>query len=451
MKKHLILLLFLLPVFAEAQVNGKYQDIDALIGTGSMIDAMTAIRMLKENHVKDTSDAEYWLRYSKAAGIYYKDAEAKSAIDQAIKLKPTNPEYYFEKGFLLNRISETENALQPLNKAIALKKEGKYFYWRGIVHQQLKHDTLAEKDYLEALSLKFENAEMNNNLAILLSENGKYSEALRIINRAILLKPDYAQAYSARSKIRFFLLDIDSSCVDMEKAHDLGYRKTFPVPDSVCSANESKKLRYAAEFLSGYGYYKAGIAAFTKLLEKEQQSDFYLNRGYSYFKLKDYVNAEKDYIKALSLPKPATDLLYDNLSLLYYELGNYEKSIEYSSKRIELNPKNHVPYIDRGLCYRKLKKYKEAEKDYNRSLEIKPDFFRAYGYRASLETEMGLYEKAIVDANKAIELRPDYGFAYMAMAEAKINLKQADFCYDLYNARKYGEEKAEAAIKEYCK
>jgi tetratricopeptide (TPR) repeat protein len=145
------------------------------------------------------------------------------------------------------------------------------------------------------------------------------------------------------------------------------------------------------------------------------------------------------------------DLLWDDLSLLYYDQANYEKAIEYSTRRIELNSKNHVPYIDRGLCYRKLKKYKEAEKDFNQSLAIKPDFHRAFGYRAFLYLELGQYQKAFEDASKAVQIDSRYGYGYLMLGQAKQALGRTDFCLDLYYAQKYGEPDAEKVIKQYCK
>jgi tetratricopeptide (TPR) repeat protein len=167
--------------------------------------------------------------------------------------------------------------------------------------------------------------------------------------------------------------------------------------------------------------------------------------------LKDYVNAEKDYLHALTFPTTASDIIYDNLSLLYFETGNYQKAIEWSTKRIQMNPKNHVAYIDRGLSYRQLKKYKDAEKDYNTSLSIQPDFFRAFGYRASLFLEKGDYTKAFEDASKAIELNPKYGFAYGVLAQAKKQLGHPDYCVDFYKAKEFGEPDAQTAINEWCK
>ena len=436
----------------KAQTARKYSDIDTLLNTNSVIDAMSALKTLKENFTKDTVDAQYWLRFSKASYTLYKYDDAKAAINKAVQLSPRGADLYYEKGILYNKLGELEPALTALEKAVSLETNGDYFYWKGIVNQQLNHNDAAESDYEKAIGLKIERPELFNNLALLLSEKGNYERALTMIHKAIALNKNYSQAYSARSKIYFFMLNLDSACVDKNTAANMGYRKAFMIPDSICNGNDRKQWQYAADILAASDLYKPAIKAYTKLIYNNLlHADYFLNRGYCYYKLKDYSNAEKDYLRALTMPGAATDLIYDNLSLLYYDQNQFLKSIEYASKRIELNPKNEVPYIDRGLCYRKLKKYKEAEKDFNQSLELKPDFFRAFGYRAFLYLELGDYLKAQEDAVRSVELNPKYGYGYLVLAQTKQKLGVADFCVDLYNAVKYEEREAEQAIKEFCK
>ena len=417
-----------------------------------MINSMNAIKILKDDFAKDAINSNYWLRHSKASYNFYRYDDAASSIDLAIKLNVNDAELYFEKGLLNNKLNKLEIALQAFEKAIALKKTGKYFYWKGIVNQQLKNIQTAENDYQAAIENKFESPELYNNLAILFAESGRNDKAIVTINKAIDLDKKYAEAYNARAKIQFSLLNFDAACKDGKQAIKLGNKNPFQLPDSICNGTLNKKLQFAADLFAGSKSYKDGILAYTMLINnKATKSDNFLNRGYCYFQIKEYLNAEKDYLKALSLPNKAVDLLYDNLSLLYYEMNNYEKAIEYASKRIELNPKNHVPYIDRGLCYRKLKNYTAAEKDFDKSLELKPDFFRAFGYRAFLFLELSQFNKSFEDASKSIKINPKYGYGYIVLAQAKQQLGLTDFCDDYYKANKYGEPDAEKGIKQFCK
>ena len=445
-------LIAFISITSFAQSNDKYKEIDALLKTNSMIDAMTALNKLKSNYQKDTTDAEYWLRYSQGSYTFYKYEDAKKAIIKAIALSPNTANYRFEKGLLLNRIGELDSASVALDKAIQLSPQGEYYYWKGIVEQQLGKMNEAETAYLKAIDNKYETAEMHNNLAILLMGNKKAEQSLKHVQKAIAMKPDYAQAYSARSKIYLYLLNMDSACIDKNKAYDLGYRKMFEIPDSVCKGGFKQKMQFAAEVCATTGFYDQAIKAYSALIDKGiKQGNYYLNRGYCHYLKKEYVPGEQDYLNALNYKDVHKDLLYDNLSLLYYDQGMYKEAILIITDRINLNPNNHVPYIDRGLCYRKQKKYKEAEKDFNKSLELKPDFFRAFGYRSFLFLELGQNEKAYEDATQAVKYNSKYAYGYLVLAQAKYKLGIKDYCMDLFSAQKYGDPDAGAAIKEYCK
>lgn len=436
----------------QAQPDNKYSEVDALIKTKDMHDALTALNKLKAEYKSDTLNAEYWLRYAQASSNFSRNREAKIAIDRAIQLNPQNATYYFEKGLLLNQALEPDAAAEALEKAVQLQPNGEYYYWKGIMYQQLGNNKEAERDYTMALNKKFETAELYNNLSFLQFLDKKLDAAMASINNAIRLNDKYAAAYSARSKLHLGLLHVDSACTDKIKANDLGYQNTINIPDSVCTGTAAQKMRFATEVSVLSKLYEQAITGYSWLIDQKFiQSDFFLNRGYSYYQLKKFDLAEKDYLEALRLPNPATDLAYDNLSLLYFDMNKFEQSIEYATKRIEMNPQNHVPYIDRGIAYRKLKKYKEAEADFNQSLSIKPDFHRAFGYRGYMFLELEQYEKAYADARKSVEINREYGYGYLVLGQAKQKLKVNGYCDDLKLAKEYGEPDAVWVMDMLCK
>lgn len=451
MRNTFLIIFFLIKtILSTGQSVAKYKEVDALIKTNSMIDALDALNILKKSYLKDSADAAYWLRYSQSSYILYKYDDAKNSINKAIRMDP-QAAYYFEKGFLYNRLNILDTALNALEAAVKLKEEGEYYYWKGVVNQQLGNKQAAEKDYRSALANKFETAEMENNFAILLIENKKFEEGLTHINRAIELNSNYAQAYGARAKINLFLFNIDAACTDNATAFSLGFKKIINIPDSICKGSFIQKTQFVADACAGSKYYEQAITGYSKLIDKQVlKSDYYLNRGYCYYQLKEYSKAEADYQKALTLPKVSLDMVYNNLSLLYFDQKNYTKSVEYASKQIELNPSNPMAYLDRGLAYRKMKTYKEAEKDYDRAISLKPDFFRAYAYKAFLCMEQGQFEKALELSTTAIQMNSKYGYAYLVRAQVKQRLKMQDFCMDYFAAKAYQEPDADEGIRLYC-
>src|SRR5690606_38462544 len=81
----------------------------------------------------------------------------------------------------------------------------------------------------------------------------------------------------------------------------------------------------------------------------------YFQRGRAYQGLKDYLNAEKDYQKAIELDSKNA-LAYYNFGTLKFLQQDYEAAIEQFSKVIEINPKDAYAFNDRGSCYRMLEK-----------------------------------------------------------------------------------------------
>ncbi|HEY5122238.1 MAG TPA: tetratricopeptide repeat protein [Ignavibacteria bacterium] len=201
------------------------------------------------------------------------------------------------------------------------------------------------------------------------------------------------------------------------------------------------------------------IEYYTKAINKNKSFwQAYVNRGITYFDLKDYDNSLTDYNTVLKL-KPDIKKEWKDVFWLYYEIGrtnymkgdfqsaiinyttsietakensiicylylfrgycyqenrNYEKAIEDFSKAIEYNPNiDNIfqIYYKRGDCYYKYKNYQLALMDFSKSIELKSDFLDAILYRGKANRKLKNYDDAIFDFTKAIELNPDNPDAY---------------------------------------
>ncbi len=454
------LLIFLFNVlilqnFLAQDKERMYFQVDSLLLKPSSINLFKAANILEKELANDTINGHFWLMLARVSDLRGQSKKSVDCINKAIQLSPKNHEYYKEKATFLNNYSEIHAAIEAIDIAIGIQPNGEYYFWKGVFLQQINQFSEAKTAYNTAIDKQYSRVELFNNLAICLSEEGFYSAGLIAINKALAIDANSAYAYSARSKLNFFLLNIDESCEDRKKAMSLGHQNVIILPDSICDSNDQKaKILFASEVLYSNKVYSQSALGFTKLIELDSSSfNYFLNRGYCNFKLGKYTLAEHDYKEALKRQpndNHSLDLLYDNLSLLYYEMSMYEESIIYSTKRIELNPNNHVPYIDRGLCYRHLKEFQLAQRDFNKSLAIKPDFFRAYGYRSFLHLELGNYENALKDARKSVEINPEYAYGYLVMGQAKIKLKQKDYCTDFKRAVELKFSEAEEALRQFC-
>lgn len=72
---------------------------------------------------------------------------------------------------------------------------------------------------------------------------------------------------------------------------------------------------------------------------------------------------------------------YYSQGFYYFQKMDYQKTIIYYSKAIEINPSHIYAYYNRGNTYLELKEYQKALSDYNKVIKIKPYFSLAYTKR----------------------------------------------------------------------
>lgn len=117
----------------------------------------------------------------------------------------------------------------------------------------------------------------------------------------------------------------------------------------------------------------------------------------------------------------------------YFNLGNYNRAIEFYSQAICKQSNIAHFYNDRGICYKKMHEYGKALADYRKAIELDPEYAEAYNNRGCVYIDMGNYSRAIDDCNSAIKLNPEYAGAYNNRGCAYSNLGQYDKAIDDYN------------------
>lgn len=187
----------------------------------------------------------------------------------------------------------------------------------------------------------------------------------------------------------------------------------------------------------------------------------FFNRGRSYFSMKKFALAEKDFSEAIKR-NPGLGRAYYFRSLIMYQQGNYQKSIDDCSTAIFLGIDTPTLYFYRGHSYSKLKQYETALNDYksvqsyyrsvseipfpgfaflvafayeknreyekaieyySKYLEEKPNGCNAYNNRGWVYLLTKRYTKAETDFTRAIECNPEHDRAYFNRGSARIMLK----------------------------
>jgi superkiller protein 3 len=100
----------------------------------------------------------------------------------------------------------------------------------------------------------------------------------------------------------------------------------------------------------------------------------------------------------------------------------YEKSIIYFKRIIEIDPNNYRAHYNLGIAYFNLNRFEEALNSYKIAISIKPDYKHGYYNIGLVHEATEDLEKAIEAYEKALEFDPNYIYAMHALKAVKLNL-----------------------------
>lgn len=156
-----------------------------------------------------------------------------------------------------------------------------------------------------------------------LFKKGEFDLAIEEFNKAIEIKPNYAEAFNNLGQAYDKKADFERTIKNFKKAIE---RK----PDFVEAFN---------------------------------------NRGLVYFRKDDMAHAIEDFDKAIKF-KPNYAEAYNNRGLVYYVKHNFERAIEDFSKAIEVKPDYAEAYNNRALAYGAIQDFEQASKDHQKSIAL---------------------------------------------------------------------------------
>ncbi len=192
-------------------------------------------------------------------------------------------------------------------------------------------------------------------------EKGDYQGAIQAFNQAIVLNPNYSEAYNNRGNSRFQSGDNQGAIADYNEA-----------------------LRINPNY-----------------------ADAYSNRGTIHSLLGDKKGAIADYNQALRI-NPNDAKAYNNRGIDRSKSGDNEGAIADYNEALRINPDYDI-YSNRGNARSDLGDKKGAIVDYNQALRINPNFAEAYYNRGNARSDLGDKQGAIQDFQKAAELFQQQG------------------------------------------
>jgi len=136
-----------------------------------------------------------------------------------------------------------------------------------------------------------------------------------------------------------------------------------------------------------------------------QQGHEQLDRGQNQEALQIFQQAEQR--------EPENPQVLYGLGLACYWLEQYQESVDYLTKTLDIEPCYILALAYRGLVYRGLKLEEPATADFEQALQLEAQTHEDWRGRGLALYELKRYEEAIVSCDKALEISPDYYYAWI--------------------------------------
>ena len=296
--------------------------------------------------------------------------ECLQQLEEILTIHPSNSEALSLALDINIKISNTEKAIEIINKLIQIDPTKISYYEKSVKIYQYLNDEKGYESALIRLHKKFPSISSARLISNLYIKNDKEEESNEVIQN-------------------FF--ESDKSYSDLYK----GIRHV-----------KAGRLKLAED-------------AYKNVIKRDKNNiDALRLLGLLAFKTKDYNIAERLFIRVLELD-PTFSLAWDNLAKLFRIQNKLSKSIPAFENLIKLDPDNFEALVSLGTVYIKLSKYYEGINLYEKSLKIKPENPRVYLSLGHALKTVGEREKSETAYHNAIKYFPFSGEAYWSLANLK--------------------------------
>jgi tetratricopeptide (TPR) repeat protein len=292
--------------------------------------------------------------------------------------------------------------------ALSAYKAGKFVEAERICEQIINN----ERDLVDVLYL----------LAIVQSSLGKQHTALASYERALKLRPDYAEALSNRGNILHELKRFEEALASYDRAVEL-------------RPNYAEALFNRGNTLHELKRFEEALASYDHAVElRPDYAEAFLNRGNTLHELKRFEEALASYDRLLKLRPDYVEPLLNRGNTLH-ELKRFEEALASYDRLLKLRPDYAEALFNLGSTLHELKRFEEALASYDRLLKLRPDYAEALLNRGNTLQALKRFEEALASYDSAVELRPGYAEAISNEAVCRLLIADFDRGWEKYESR----------------
>jgi tetratricopeptide (TPR) repeat protein len=292
-------------------------------------------------------------KYYKAGTEFVESTKYEDAIVQftsAIGLEPMNPDYYYARGQVYEKLSDMDKARADYEKTLVFSpKDVDAIISLGIVTNRMGDHRESLTLLNRALELDVRNPKIQPARVITLVDLGMYDQALRASDSAITIK-DTPMDFYWRGIIYKNLHNEPLAKKEFEKAISKDKKLAEPRLElaQLLMANDPQEAMKQCNEVLKYN---------------DRNTDAYLVRSRVYIRNLDYPSAINDISKNIMID-PANPEFYLIRGNCYQEFNQHSNAINDYSKYISLNDKNPKAYYARAKSYEETMNFEKAMEDY---------------------------------------------------------------------------------------
>ncbi len=379
----------------------------------------------------------------------------------AQKEETLTPEKHFDNAEKLLREGRCKDALNHINKLLAVKSSDAAYSLRARIHECLGDYNAAITDFSVLIHSHPENAEYLFSRGVLRYQTGKYTLALIDLHNA--LKYPVNETNTVFYKIEKGDSGI-SGLSTLNTMHDeihnylgLTYHETRKYDSAVWHFSKALSYQETPRYLNnrGLSYEKSGYANMAvsdyenalRIEEYNQVAIYNLIRLYG--DLKQY-DRQREILSFLGRDTKLPEI-HVFKGVAAYNTGDYKTAIREYDSALLLNDGNEEYYLYRGQAYEKTKKYDLAIDDYHRAIAIDIDYPQAYFGLGNVYYQKNDLDSALFHYNLALLYNPEFGKAYLNRSYTYLRKKDLEnACKDLLAAQRFEVAEATEVFRKKC-
>jgi len=435
--------------------------------------------------------------------------EAITAFSEAITFNDTYFEAYLGRAEALQELEDYRDAVDSYSEALLFLRgqEGaqlslvtaRAHNGRGVCFRELESFDLAGNDFDTAMQFDRNNAEIAANLGdFLVNHGGDPTSALGVLDLAIELDPENAEAFRNRGLAQAHIREYDEAIEDLEKSSELDpaeyltyttLAQVFILQEKHEQAIESftqaieryqpKKSSDPDTFIDGYlrrGEARLRLALKLDTVPERRETlydeviadtdqvlteypDRFPNSGIALhlrgtaMRLQGRLNqAIKSLTDAIQVIPPGADANY--LADAYLKRGicwHYTGQDSLARGDFEQSAGIHfedpLPHLWIGLSHAQEEDYREAIVSYGEAIAKAPTFPTAYVNRGLAYMQLGGYQKAVDNFNEAIRNEPSEPEHFFKRGVAHMRMEEYQKAFDSFYLATLNDEKMAKAFR----